>query len=180
MLKSLALLGLLLSGTLHANCGQLPDYQARLLHSKDTLSLCPTVTGKVALIVNTASRCGFTPQFAGLESLYQEYRDDGLVVIGFPSDDFNQEFADEEKTASVCYINYGVSFPMMASSAVTGTGANPVFKALARETEAPRWNFHKYLVDRDGNVVAAFPAAEKPRGGDLETRLQALLATPAR
>jgi glutathione peroxidase len=162
-----------------AECNNLLDYQSRRLHSEQTLDLCSHARGKVLLVVNTASQCGFTPQFKGLESLYQRYRDDGFTVVGFPSDDFRQEYADEQKTASVCFINYGVTFPMMSASAVTGANANTLFRALAEKAGPPRWNFHKYLIGRDGTVIAAFPSSEKPLGGALETQIRAALEAPA-
>lgn len=173
-----ALFLIIASGPLQAACNNLLDYEARRLHSQETLNLCSHAQDKVLLVVNTASQCGFTPQFRGLESLYQAYRERGFTIVGFPSDDFRQEYADEEKTASVCYINYGVTFPMMASSAVKGERANPFFRALSDAAGPPRWNFHKYLIGRDGKVLAAFPSSEKPLGGSLEARIKVALEAP--
>lgn len=159
-------------------CPAILDYQARKLHSEQTLDLCQ-FSGKVVLVVNTASQCGYTPQFKGLESLYKTFRDDGLVIIGFPSDDFRQEFGDEEKTASVCYINYGVTFPMLATTAVSGEKANPVFRQLNSALQPPSWNFNKYLIGRDGTPLVHFPAAVRPDDPDLVHAVRdALAAAP--
>ncbi|MCK0153189.1 glutathione peroxidase [Alcanivorax sp. S6407] len=161
-----------------SDCPALFDTQVRKLHSKDSLDLCALTRGHTTLVVNTASRCGYTGQFKGLESLYQRYKDQGLVIIGFPSDDFRQELNDEAETAKVCYINYGVTFPMAATSKVKGADANPVFRTLTEATEAPGWNFNKYLVSADGQAVQHFPASEKPLGGALEDAIKAALQTP--
>lgn len=159
-------------------CPAILDYQARKLHSEQTLDLCQ-FSGKVVLVVNTASQCGYTPQFKGLEALYKRFRDDGLVIIGFPSDDFRQEFGDEEKTASVCYINYGVTFPMLATTAVTGENANPVFQQLNAALQPPSWNFNKYLVGRDGTPMVHFPSNVRPDDARLVDAItDALAVTP--
>jgi glutathione peroxidase len=159
-----------------ANCNNLLDYETRKLRSQETVNLCDAYQGKVILMVNTASQCGYTPQFKGLEVLYQRYKDQGLVVVGFPSNDFNQEHAEEEKTASVCYINYGVTFQMLSTSSVKGDQANPVFMALAEQTgTAPRWNFTKYLVDKKGQAIKVYSSSEQPVGGDLEEAIKAAL-----
>jgi glutathione peroxidase len=173
---SLVLVALLmLSEGLWAACNNLLDYSHRRLASSQEVNLCEAYSGQVIVVVNTASRCGFTPQFEGLEALYQKYRDQGLVVLGFPSDDFRQEMADEEDTAEVCYINYGVTFPVFATSSVRGDGANDLFQALNESTAPPRWNFTKYLIDRDGQVVERFGSRTTPLDSDLEARVRQLL-----
>ena len=133
-----------------------PDYlqgEYRKLHSSNTVDLCELTQNHPVLIVNTASHCGFTSQFEGLEALYQRYKDQGLVVVGFASDDFKQEDKDEEKAAEICYLNYGVTFTMLAPTHVRGKKANPLFKALAKSASAPAWNFNKYLLDKNGEFV---------------------------
>lgn len=161
------------------HCETLLDYEHRQLASSKKINLCDAFAGSVILVVNTASQCGFTGQFEGLEALYQHYAQEGLVVLGFPSDDFNQEHADEDQTAEVCQLNYGVSFPMFATSSVRGSGANDLFKRLAERTKAPKWNFNKYLIGRDGESVAHFGSITKPRGGKLESAIVEALAEPA-
>ena len=136
--------------------------------------------GKVLLIVNTASACGFTPQFAGLEELHQRYGDQGLVVLGFPCNQFaGQDPGSNNEIASFCQLNYGVSFPMMAKIDVNGAGASPLYRWLAAEapgllgSKAIKWNFTKFLVDRDGQVVERYAPATKPE--DLADAIEALL-----
>jgi glutathione peroxidase len=136
---------------------------------------CAAFAGKPLLIVNTASHCGYTGQFEGLEALYQKYRSRGLVVLGFPSNDFNQEAADEAETAEVCYVNYGVRFTMLAPSSVTGARANAVFREFARQSREPWWNFNKYLVSPDGKVVAYFGSSVTPESKELNAAIERLL-----
>ena len=134
---------------------------ARLQDEKPQ-SLCQ-YAGKVVLVVNTASFCGFTGQYKGLEDLYARYKDRGFVVLGFPSNDFLQESGDNKRIADFCENTYGVKFPMFAKSAVRGRDANPLFRELAAQgASAPMWNFHKYLIGRDGRVVATYSSLTKP------------------
>lgn len=165
------------SGVAFANsCGEILGHSLPQLRKKETLDLCETYKGKTLLIVNTASKCGFTPQFKSLQALYEKYQDKGLVVLGFPSDDFMQEHDDAEKTAEVCYINYGVTFPMFATSAVRGDDVNPVFKALIAKTgEKPSWNFNKYLVSKDEQQVKHFGSKVSPDDADFVKEVEALL-----
>jgi len=159
-------------------CAELLDYEHRVLASRESLRLCDAFRGQVILVVNTASQCGFTGQFEGLEELYQAHKDKGFVILGFPSNDFRQEHADEDQTAEVCQLNYGVTFPMFATSAVRGSDANDLFAKLSEATKSPSWNFNKYLIGRDGEVIEHFGSMAKPRGGKLETRvLEALSQT---
>ena len=128
--------------------------------------------GKVLLIVNTASECGFTPQFAGLERLYDARRRDGFVILGFPANDFaGQEPRSNEQIGEFCRANFGVSFPMFAKQRVTGAGAHPLFKALGE----PDWNFNKYLLDRRGRLVERFGAGTEPDDAGLTGRIDSLL-----
>ena len=158
-----------------AQCPALLDQQMRPLGKQETVSLCERYAGRPLLIVNTASHCGYTRQFKGLEALNQEFRERGLRVIGFSSDDFRQEADSEAEAARVCYVNYGVSFDMYAQVHVRGEDAHPLFRELARQSEAPGWNFYKYLVDREGKVVAAFPSGTAPDDKALRAAIEKLL-----
>lgn len=132
--------------------------------------------GKVVLVVNTASYCGFTPQYEGLEALYAKYRTRGLVVLGFPSNDFSQEPGSEKEIADFCYNTYGVKFPMLGKSHVRGGDANPMYALLAKQTgTAPKWNFYKYLIGRDGQVVASYGSRTKPDDKELVAKIESLL-----
>lgn len=166
-----------LQPTLAAECPEWMQRDMRVLRSEQSRNLCEAYGGKVLLVVNTASECGFTPQFEGLEALYQQYRDKGLAVAGFPSDDFFQEKDDEKATADVCYVNYGVTFDMYAPVSVRGKGADPLFKVLAEQGGgAPKWNFYKYVVGRDGRVVAMFNSRVKPDDPKLREAIDKALA----
>jgi len=163
-----------------APCPEWMQRDMRVLRSEKTRNLCEAYGGKALLVVNTASECGFTPQFEGLEALYQQYRDKGLAVAGFPSDDFFQEKDDEKETADVCYVNYGVTFDMYAPVAVRGSDVDPLFKVLAEQGGgAPKWNFYKYVVGRDGRVVAMFNSRVKPDDPKLLEAIDKALAAPA-
>lgn len=124
--------------------------------------------GHVVLVVNTASKCGLTPQFEGLQRIYEAHREDGLEILGFPANNFmEQEPGSDEEIAEFCQKNYGVSFPMFAKTDVVGEGANPLFKRLSAGSEEPEWNFAKYLIARDGSLVAKFPAGTEPEDAEL-------------
>ena len=155
------------------------DVSMRLLRSEQSKNLCTSYGGRPMLIVNTASHCGFTKQFKPLEALYQRYKAQGLVVLGFPSDDFKQEAKDEQETATVCYANYGVTFDMFAPIAVKGDDANPLFKELAKQGGGfPKWNFYKYLVNRRGEVVQRFSSMDAPDSEAMQKAIEAVLAQP--
>jgi glutathione peroxidase len=141
-----------------------------------------TQKGKVLLIVNTASACGFTPQFAGLEKLWESYRDKGLVVVGFPSNEFGgQDPGSNGEIASFCQVNYGVSFPMMSKVQVNGAEAHPLWKWLTAEapgilgTQGIKWNFTKFLVGKDGKVIKRYAPNDTPESitKDIEAALAA-------
>ena len=158
-----------------AVCAPWLDHRIGQLHSGEVIDLCAETAGKPVLIINTASYCGYTYQFSGLEDLYQRYKDKGLVVIGFPSDDFNQEDDDAAKTAEICYINHGVTFLMTDVVHVRRGDVHPVFEHLARESARPDWNFNKYLVDRNGNLAGLFRSNTEPDSARLTSAIEAVL-----
>jgi len=184
MLRKIGCLGVLvwlLAGTAWAEntCPSWLDTDMRLLRSEQSKNLCKAYGGKVLLIVNTASHCGFTKQFKGLEALYQQYRERGLVVAGFPSDDFKQEAGSEQETANVCYANYGVTFDMFAPISVKRESAHPLFKTLAEQGDGfPKWNFYKYLVNRRGEVIQRFSSMDAPDSDAMRKAIEAALAQP--
>jgi glutathione peroxidase len=151
-----------------SECPDVLKFMKRKLNSQETVNFCEAYKDKAILFVNTASKCGFTPQFDGLEKLYNDYKDKNFVVLGFPSGDFNQEFDDEGKTAELCELTYGVKFPMFETIAVRGDDADPLYRLLAEKAgSAPKWNFYKYLVDRKGNLVDSYSSFTKPLDEDL-------------
>ena len=177
------LLAIALSGAMpaaQAACSSLLDRELRPLAGKTPESLCQH-QGKVLLIVNTASKCGLTPQYEGLEALHARLEPQGFAVLGFPSNDFlGQEPGSEEQIQEFCTLTYGVTFPMYEKVSVKGAEASPLYRELLAATgEAPGWNFHKYLVDRNGQVVASFGSRTKPDDPALVARLEELLAAPA-
>ena len=165
---------LLFPGVAMAACPEFLDHDMRKLHSKEQVNLCKVQADRPMLIINTASHCGYTGQFKGLEALHQRYGDD-LAVVGFASNDFRQEAKDEETAAEVCYVNYGVTFTMVAPSEVTGDNANPVFQAINSQSQAPSWNFNKYLIAPDGQSVKHYGSMVKPTGSSLEQDIVQLL-----
>jgi glutathione peroxidase len=159
-----------------AACPAVLNHTFPRLQDEKPQSLCQ-YRGKVLLVVNTASFCGFTPQYEGLEKLHARYKDRGLVVLGFPSNDFAQEAGSNKEIADFCENTFGVKFPMFGKTAVRGSDANPLFKQLAAQTgRAPLWNFHKYLIGRDGKVVASYTSLTKPDDDTLLKTLEQQLA----
>jgi glutathione peroxidase len=164
-----------------AACPPLLRHTFNSLQAGTPQSLCQ-YAGRVVLIVNTASYCAFTPQYEGLEALYRKYRDRGLVVVGFPSNDFGgQEPGTNKEIAEFCRTTYGVQFPLYEKNTVANLGRNPLYSELARATgQAPRWNFHKYVVDRDGKPVASFESGVTPDSREVTKLIERLLdAAPA-
>ncbi len=145
-------------------CPPLLDVTKRPLNGGEPVRLCDAYQGQVVLVVNTASKCGFTPQFEGLEALHAEYKDQGLAVIGFPSGDFGgQEYASEERIQAFCRLTYGVRFPMYEKTHAAKHAAGPLYRGLGSQAgEYPQWNFHKYLLNREGELVASFPSRVAP------------------
>ncbi len=136
--------------------------------------------GKVLLVVNTASECGFTPQYAGLEKLWREYQGRGFAILGFPSNEFGaQEPGSESDIKSFCETRFGVSFPLFAKVSVKGNAQSPVYQFLTAQHGEPKWNFHKYLVGKDGQVIRAYESKVAPEDPQLRAALDAALAAPA-
>ena len=157
-------------------CAGLLTHALRPLTGSTAVPLCERFPGQVLLFVNTASKCGFTPQFDGLDTLHDRYRARGFSVLGFPSDDFRQELASEEEVAAFCELNYGVDFPMFQKVGVRGDAAHPLYRDLASAGGgAPNWNFNKYLVDRQGVVQARYGSSELPLGERLTDAIESLL-----
>ena len=168
-------LGFYLSSFLSANCPEVLDHEVRLLDSKETKNLCE-YKDKVVLAVNVASRCGYTPQYLGLQNLYKDLQDKDFVILAFPSRDFMwQEFSDESKIKEFCNTKYGITFPMFATSSVKGKKANNFYKGLIKRTGIePEWNFNKYLISRNGEVKH-FNQNVEPDDSELVKSIKILL-----
>jgi glutathione peroxidase len=158
-----------------APCPAFLDHDLPRLHSRDSINLCDLAAGKPMLVVNTASFCGFTGQFEGLEALHQRYAKQGLVVVGFASDDFNQEADTEEEAADICFKNFGVTFTMIAPGPVTGANATPLFAHINQQSKQPRWNFTKYLLNESGEVVESFASKVRPDSKPITQAIESVL-----
>ena len=160
-----------------ASCPALLHFQFNRLQDDAPQNLCQ-YAGKVALVVNTASYCGYTSQYQGLEDLYAKYKARGLVVLGFPSNDFGkQEPGSSKEIADFCFNTYGVKFPMFSKSVVSGASPNPLYQSLAKLTGAkPQWNFHKYLIDRNGKVIANFASEVGPQSPQVIVAIEKALS----
>lgn len=156
------------------------DHEFRRLAGQERVNLAEAFKGQVLLVVNTASKCGLTPQYEGLEALHQKYRERGFAVLGFPSNDFmGQEPGTEAEIQEFCTLTYGVQFPMFEKVVVRGSEATPMFRELARVTgDQPGWNFHKYLIGRDGEVVGSFGSRTKPEAPEIVEAIEKALAAP--
>ena len=173
-MKHILLTVILFFATESFACSGILDSSLRVLDSDDEQSLCK-YSGNVVLVVNVASKCGYTPQYAGLQRLYSKYKEDGLVIIGIPSRDFFQEYSEESKVAEFCSTEYGVDFPMFATAKVSGKKAHPLYKKLiAASGKEFNWNFNKYLIDRDGQVQH-YKSSVTPESERLVTAIQAVL-----
>jgi glutathione peroxidase len=169
------LLGVRAQAVEETGCPALLNHTAARLQDESPQNFCQ-FSGRVLLVVNTASRCGYTPQYEALEKLHARYAKRGLAVLGFPSNDFNQELQDNKDIADFCFNTYGVKFPMFAKTTVVGPDAHPFYQALrAASGESPRWNFHKFLIDRSGRVAATFPSVVEPLDGKVTARIEQLL-----
>lgn len=158
-----------------AACPALLQHTFPRLQDEKPQSLCQ-YSGKVLVVVNTASYCGFTRQYGGLEALHARFKDRGLVVLGFPSNDFSQETGSNQEIAAFCENTFGVKFPMFAKSSVTGKNANALFKQLAAQGGTPpRWNFYKYVVGRDGRLVASYGSMTSPDDTRFVRQIEQLL-----
>ena len=181
-MKFLMILAVLLVAAMPATASgpALLDVDYRPLAGKVRVNLAREYAGQVLLVVNTASKCGYTPQYEGLEALHGRYSGRGFAVLGFPSNDFlGQEPGSEAQIREFCTLTYGVKFPMFEKVQVKGRDATPLYRRLRAATgEAPGWNFHKYLIDREGRVVATFPSKSRPDAPVLKAAIEKLLAAP--
>jgi len=157
-------------------CPTTLSHQFLRLQDEAPQNLCQ-YSGKVILVVNTASYCGFTSQYEGLEKLYETYKDQGFVVLGFPTNDFGkQEPGNNKEIADFCHNTYGVKFPMFAKTTLSGKDANPFFKELIEKSGTkPRWNFYKYIIDREGRVVDSFSSMTSPNNKKITSLIEKLL-----
>ena len=176
-LSLMTLLAFMPRASLASECPALLNFKHSRLQDDSPQNLCQ-YAGKVTLVVNTASYCGFTSQYEGLEKLYATYKDKGLVILGFPSNDFSQEPGDSKEIADFCYNTYGVKFPMFSKTAVKGKEAHPLFAALAKTSgKTPSWNFNKYLIDREGKLVSHYGSTTGPSDKAMLAAIEKALTT---
>ncbi len=160
-----------LSLNANADCTGIYNHQFSTLQG-GKINLCDH-QDKVIIVVNTASKCGFTPQFEKLESMYQQYQNKGLLVLGFPSNDFRQEPGNNKEIGDFCKMTYAVKFPMMSKSSVTGSNANPLYQSLAKATkESPTWNFFKYVILPNNNGIYAFSSDVEPNSNVMMSKIK--------
>lgn len=166
----------LAAGAEQMKCNDNLNFEVRSLNNDKLINLCETYQGNVIVIVNTASKCAFTGQYEGLEALYDKYHKDGLVVLGFPSNDFgNQDPGTEKQIQDFCRTTYGVRFPMFQKSHVKKGIADPLFKKLGDQAGYPKWNFYKYLLDRDGKLVESYSSITSPTNKSFRNKIEGLL-----
>lgn len=174
-MKQLLLLFTTILSTYSYSCSDLLNSELRVLDSSEKRNMCE-YKGDVLLVVNVASRCGYTYQYESLQALYDKYKDQGLTIIGIPSRDFRQEFSEESSVAEFCSTEYGVNFPMFATTKVRGDKAHPFYKKLSAQSGmTPNWNFNKYLIDRNGKVYKGYRAKVKPDSELLINSIEKLL-----
>ncbi|HJW45527.1 MAG TPA: glutathione peroxidase [Lysobacter sp.] len=180
LMAAFALSFVLVAGAVGAANSGLLDHSFRPLAKKQPVSLRKTYGGDVLLVVNTASKCGYTPQFEALEALHAKYKAKGFAVLGFPSGDFKaQEFEDEKQIQEFCTLTYGVKFPMFEKVHVVGEQATPLYRQLAATAgESPKWNFHKYLIGRDGQLIASYGSKTRPDDAAVVAAIERALAAP--
>jgi len=159
------------------SCPETLNFKKEKLANEEIVDLCNAYKGKVVMVVNTASFCGFTKQYKSLESVYKKYKDDGFVVLGFPSNDFGeQEPGDESQIKAFCDRTYNIKFPMFEKTSVSKGTSDPMYKTLASLAgEYPSWNFHKYLLDRNGKLVASIQSATDPKRPEVIKQIESLL-----
>lgn len=160
-----------------AACSALLNHEFKKLGEDERVNLCDAYAGKLILVVNTASKCAFTPQYDGLEAMYDRYKERGFVILGFPSNDFaGQEPGTEKQISNFCRLTYGVRFPMFEKVHAAKPNASPFYRALAKEAgEYPSWNFHKYLIGPDGNIIGSFKSHIRPDSKSLVTAVESNL-----
>ena len=182
MKPALLLSALLLSASAHASSGCPPLLDHAHKDIDGTMRNLCAYAGKVVLVVNTASQCGYTGQYQGLQALYDKYGKQGLVVLGFPANDFGgQEPGSNATIKDFCETRYAVNFPLFSKVGVTATNANPLYEGLAKATgERPRWNFHKYLIDRSGTRALSFPSQVEPESQQMVQAIESMLKAPPR
>ncbi|WP_373974748.1 glutathione peroxidase [Chitinibacter sp. SCUT-21] len=166
--------GILISGLANAACSPILQHKFKTLQGQP-FDLCQ-YAGKPILVVNTASKCGFTKQFTKLEQMYDKYKGRGLLVIGFPSNDFKQELESNAEIGDFCKLTYMVEFPMMEKSSVTGKSANPFYQQLIKASDtSPKWNFYKYLIAPDGKTVTAYSSMTEPDDKEIISKIEGWL-----